>query len=396
MRILVNMTFLWPKDKLTMFYGFSVDIIKFVQAIPEEHVKNYILLFNKDSEVEMHALFPHFKYACVDQPFNTSNASSNTIKKIYGIIENRRALKKFLNSCEADVFFNHLNTDYITWFKSKIPYVSMIHDLTLLKIGPKGIRGFLQNKFLSAYYRFKIKNCSRVICISDFTRNDVVNYFELSNKDTKKLITIHNVVEEIESSKAPVGYDFTQKYILCVNGIRKCKNIVTLVKAFALLKDKTDLNLMLVGSLNEKPYWENEVLPLIKDKGLNERVYRLEYLEREELRYVYEKAELFVTTSLNEGFGNTPIEAAYYRCPVVCSRCDSLPEVTMGLVNYYDPPTDATQLSEVIINILKHKPKENDLIDISNKFKTAYSSSKRIAAIENVFASVYKGEYNNM
>ena len=177
MKILINLTFLWPKDKLTMFYGFSVDIIKFVQGIPKEHVDNYILLFNKQSEEDMHNLFPQFKYVCVDLPENTANASSHTFKKFRGILRNRRALKKFVNSYEADIFFNHLNTDYTTWFKSKIPLVGMLHDLTLLKITPEGVKGWIQKRILAAYYRSKIKNSARIICISDFTKNDVINYF---------------------------------------------------------------------------------------------------------------------------------------------------------------------------------------------------------------------------
>lgn len=393
MRILINLTFLWPKDKLTMFYGFSVDIIKFVQGIPEEHMDNYILLFNKQSEEDMHAMFPKFKYECVDLPENTANASSKTITKIKGLLRNRRVLKEFINTYDADVFFNHLNTDYTTWFNSKIPFVGMIHDLTLLKIAPKGVKGWIQKNVLKAYYRFKIKNSTRIICISDFTKTDVINYFKLNEKEAEKLITIYNVVEDIEASKAPKGYDFSQKYILCVNGIRQSKNIVTLVKAFALIKDKTDANLLLVGSLNEKSYWDNNVLPLIKEKELKDRTYRLEYLEREELRYVYENAELFVTTSLNEGFGNTPIEAAFYHCPVISSKCDSLPEVTMGLVDYYEPPMDENALSMELLKVLSNPPSKEELLDISDKFRKAYGSQKRISKFENVFMSIANAKH---
>ena len=116
----------------------------------------------------------------------------------------------------------------------------------------------------------------------------------------------------------------------------------------------------------------------------------LEYLEREELRYVYENASLFVTTSLNEGFGNTPIEAAFYHCPVICSRCDSLPEVTMGLVDYYEPAMDENCLSEVIIETLSNPPSKARLRMVSDRFKEAYNSTKRVASFEKVFLSINK------
>ena len=66
MNILVDMKFMWPGERATMYSGMAVELIAFVNSIPEEHKNRYTLLFNKESEEEMHALFPDYKYVSVD------------------------------------------------------------------------------------------------------------------------------------------------------------------------------------------------------------------------------------------------------------------------------------------------------------------------------------------
>ena len=49
----------------------------------------------------------------------------------------------------------------------------------------------------------------------------------------------------------------------------------------------------------------------------------------------------------------TPIEAMAAECPVISSKETSLYEVTQGLVNYYEPATDADRLADVMKTTLQ-------------------------------------------
>ncbi len=381
MNILVDMKFMWPRERATMYSGMAVELIAFVNSIPEEHKNRYTLLFNKESEEEMHALFPDYKYVSVDFSKKSRFALIDWLKK-------RKTFKRFVSTYKTDLYFNLVNTDYVTWFTFPYPYVGMHHDLSLIRNKSYSFRSLFYRFTLSSYYRYKFKHCSHIICISNFVKEDAINYFHLNQETASKFSTIYNTVLKINNSIEPDGYDFSNKYILSVNAVRPSKNFETLFKAFVLIKDRTELNLVLVGNTKNNLYWDKTLKPLINELNISDRIFVLQNLKIEELRYVYEKASLFITTSLREGFGNTPIEAAYYGCPVISTTCESLPEVTMGLVNYYEPPTNETALSNLILKILDTPPTEGEQNKISGIFLERYNSQKRTYEIEKVFEAI--------
>jgi glycosyltransferase involved in cell wall biosynthesis len=76
---------------------------------------------------------------------------------------------------------------------------------------------------------------------------------------------------------------------------------------------------------------------------------------------------------LHEGFGRTPIEAALHEIPVISSRCDSLPEATMEMLDYYEPPCDFNVLAVKIMEVLSRKNDVERLKQIAEKYKINYS-----------------------
>lgn len=118
--------------------------------------------------------------------------------------------------------------------------------------------------------------------------------------------------------------------------------------------------------------WKQVVMPYAKDKRFADRIIRLQNISNEELKYLYEHADLFVTTSLHEGFGYTPIEAAVCGCPVISSTCEALPDTPQGLLNYYEPAMDEQALSNRIAEVLSRQPSEEKLLHICETFKSMY------------------------
>ena len=57
----------------------------------------------------------------------------------------------------------------------------------------------------------------------------------------------------------------------------------------------------------------------------------------DELNYFYESSNLYVTLSLIEGFGLTPLEAMNSGCPVICSDIPVFKEIFKNACEFVDP-----------------------------------------------------------
>ena len=107
--------------------------------------------------------------------------------------------------------------------------------------------------------------------------------------------------------------------------------------------------------------------------------------------WLLKNAALFVTPSLYEGFGRTPIEAAVCKVPVISTKETSLYETTMGLVSYYDNATDENELADTILTVIRNSPSQTTLSSIANTFKTTYAvkncAQKYIALFNRILSS---------
>ena len=129
----------------------------------------------------------------------------------------------------------------------------------------------------------------------------------------------------------------------------------------------------------------NQMIPYIEEKNLTDKIIHIEHVTEEELHFLYKHASLFVSCSLREGFGYTPIEAAICKCPVICSTCESLPETTLNKLEYYSPPYNAQELSRKITEVLSSPPTLSSRTKISNLFKEKYSPITQCQKICNLF-----------
>jgi glycosyltransferase involved in cell wall biosynthesis len=100
-----------------------------------------------------------------------------------------------------------------------------------------------------------------------------------------------------------------------------------------------------VGSLRE------ETLKLAETLGVRERLQQLSNLPDSDLVMLYNIASVLVFPSTSEGFGWPPLEAMACGCPVIASRCASLPEVC-GEACLYANPADAAEIAGTIRSVL--------------------------------------------
>ena len=131
-------------------------------------------------------------------------------------------------------------------------------------------------------------------------------------------------------------FNITKPYFLYIGQWRSHKNVIRLIRAFALLRRRYQLDYQLVlGSKIDPAY--PEVQATIKELNLSDDVVLTGYITDDELPYLYNGAECFVFPSLYEGFGLPPLEAMACGTPVVSANTSCLPEVLGDAAIYFDP-----------------------------------------------------------
>lgn len=254
---------------------------------------------------------------------------------------------------------------------------------TILDI--EGLRAYHGIKLLifKYVYPFVIRRSDRLTTISAYVKDDVLK--EYPYVSSGKIQPVHcSVVVGFSKDNASLN----EKYLLYVSSFLKHKNVFTLVKAFNLIKDIIPHQLVIIGRVND--YWNENVVPYIEDNHLDSRIVHIANgVTDDELATWYKHADLFVHPSYMEGFGYPPIEAAILETPVLTTRETSIPEVTMDLLNYYEPATDHNSLAKQILDVLGHRPTAERLIEISGIYKKEYDYRKIAKELYDEILKVY-------
>ena len=174
-----------------------------------------------------------------------------------------------------------------------------------------------------------IKKADHIICISENTKSDLLNYYKVNEN---KVSTVHLGV--IQNKEKPAFIKTERKFILYVGERNKYKNFKNLLKVYSnskLLYENFSLICFGGGSFSQDEKNEFKSLKLNQNN-----IYQIS--GNDEMLYsYYASAECLVIPSLYEGFGLPLLEAMSLNCPVLCSRTSSLVEIGAEAAIFFDP-----------------------------------------------------------
>ncbi len=223
--------------------------------------------------------------------------------------------------------------------------VPTIHDLTF-KVFPE----FVQNEtlhLLESRMPSSIYHASRIIAVSESTRNDIASYFPGAESKTIK------VLSGLDAPCSSGGSLEQSPYLLFVSTIEPRKNLDSLLNAFSLVKQQGYPGKLVIAG---KVGWKSEeTLSKMRAHPYAGSIRHLNYVNRTRLGDLYHNADLFVFPSHYEGFGFPLLEAMANGCPVIAARNSSLTEVGGDACAYVDSPTPEA-LAKVIMDVWTHKP----------------------------------------
>ena len=252
--------------------------------------------------------------------------------------------------------------DYIApVFTFNAKRITVLHDS--LFWDQKNNYSVLWRKYFITLINLGINSRTQIVTTSNYSKNNLIKIFR-NNRNINFVYQSFNFHKTTSSN-----YKTPENYLLHIGSFEKRKDLITLVKAFKLVKDDS-LKLVLAGAqiINGGSEVLDEIKTFIFQNKLENKVILAGYVSKEEASLLYKNARIYVFPSLDEGFGIPILEALSFSIPVICSDIDVFKEVGGDYVEYFKVG-DSTSLSKKIISVLgSDKLRQNDNTEHINKF----------------------------
>ena len=252
-----------------------------------------------------------------------------------------------------------------------------MHDLSQFHVENKydALRMFYIKKVIP----FFLKRADKIFTVSENTAKDMVIHYGMKKED---LIVNYNGVNT-DNFYSSSNKELDEKpYILYVARIEHPgKNHLNLIKAYEKLPEqyKKRYDLYLIGS-----DWNGAevVHEYAKQSADTSRIKFLGYVHNDDLPRYYRNATLFAFPSFYEGFGIPVVEAMASGTAVITSSTSSLPEVGGDAAIYFDP-TSPTNISEVMLEVLKDKNKREEMCQLGYEQIKKFSWAQHVKTLIN-------------
>ena len=237
----------------------------------------------------------------------------------------------------------------------KAKTITTVHDLTPFLHPewhhPKVIIAHKNKMSLSS------KKCSKFICVSQSTKNDLLKIFSKINP--QKIEVIYESAEEKygkflklskeeqQNKKNTIENQYgLEKFILAQGTREPRKNLKRLIDAFIVFK-KNNPNCKIDLAITGKYGWGEDV-----DGVKNPSVKILGFIPEKDMVALHASAICLIYPSLYEGFGLPLVKSLKVGTPIVTSNVSSMPEVT-GNAALYVNPNSTEDLTKAITRIIK-------------------------------------------
>lgn len=258
-------------------------------------------------------------------------------------------LPKILRKMKVDAAIFPKNV--VPFFTGCRSYV-VVHDLAYFD-RQLNAYPFLDTMYMRILIPQSMRRATGIFAVSENTKKDIIHY---ANCEPEKITITYEAADEIYHpikdayvlQEVKRKYNLSGDFIMYVGSLSPRKNIVRLLKAFYLIREKIPHDLVLTGS---KSWKDASVYQTVHQLNLGNRIKQIGYVEHEDMPALYNLASAFIYTSLYEGFGLPVLEAMQCGCPVVASSATSIPEVAGDaaiLVN----PLDTDAIADAIYQIL--------------------------------------------
>jgi glycosyltransferase involved in cell wall biosynthesis len=284
----------------------------------------------------------------------------------------------------------YLFPNFVRWPLLFSNSIIVIYDLSYLLYGQYSQDA--NRKFLTRYVRRSIKKTSKIVTISENSKQEIIEHYHVKPDDISIIYPAvdHQIFRPLggkEVKRVLHKYNLNKPYILYTGTIEPRKNIVGILDAYASLPSslRDSYSLVLAGGKG----WQDKDIKAKLDELSHLDIHLTGYVADEDLPPLYTGASVFVYPSHYEGFGMPPLEAMACGTPVITSNNSSLPEVVQE-AGIMIEATDTDALTASIQKVLTDQVLADDLrkkgFEQAAKFTWEESAARLKALIEKVGA----------
>ncbi len=252
--------------------------------------------------------------------------------------------------------------------------------------------GFLKKLFYKIQkpiIQFIINNATKISVANEYER-EIFKEFT----DESKIEIIRNGINQdsmiSKTTDFKIKYDIESSYVLFVGRFSKVKGIDILLKAIRNLKNNDELKNMVFVIMGVDFGFQREMLQIIDEYGINEKVLVIKNPSRDDVIAAYEQSEFLVLPSRWELSPLTPLEGFAFKKTVISSNVHGIPytlEKDENCLLIQDEDSD--ELSKLILELLKDDKKRIELgISGFNRVNSELNSKIMVKKTLKIYESV--------
>jgi len=238
---------------------------------------------------------------------------------------------------------------------------------------------YLPDWFTKLTSKTIIKNANSVIALTEDMKRAMQAIY---NRD---ITIVPNGIDLKEyTSELPVqNVERAEKRILFVGRLHPVKGTQYLLGAMSIVhRELREAKLILVGDGEEREHLET----LTDNLGIRECVEFAGRVPHERVKDYMNQAEVFVLSSLSEGFPVTILEAMACGLPVVATRVGGIPDIIEDGTNGYLVDTmNQEQLAEALLKLLQDEKLRRDISGNNREKAKKYRWDAVAATLEGIY-----------
>ena len=287
---------------------------------------------------------------------------------------------------EIDLFF--APDHHIPKF-NHTPVVATIMDAYPL-IHPELVSRRLRT-FKNIAFKRASKWADHIITISDHSKEDIVQYFEIPEEKISVIPlgvnkTFFQKIPEDVKEAVRQKFSLKKEFFIFVGTIQPRKNLSRLIEAYLSLPSalRQKHPLVIIGHYG---WGEDNLKQKLDALGKNDTIHHLKHVSDRELYALLQSALAMVYPSLYEGFGLPILEGFASRTPVITSSTTSIPEVAGNAVCYVNP-LDTLDIAAKMQQLAEDKLMQREMIEKGLERLEMYSWEKCAKEHLKLFAKI--------